>query len=173
VCGADVEKVHRLGQAAQAVRTLGHPGQLIGLVTRLSCGVGDQHGSRRCQVADPARHVHRAAEPVPATADRKSGGDSCSQRRQPFGSRGIDEFKDCIDEACGVGRHQHHRITNDFDEPHGGDCDVLGESGQPVGEIPKPFRGKRLAEPREANKVGEGDRNVPGRAATLPHARRH
>lgn len=67
---------------------------MIGHAAGLSRRVGDQHGSGQRQRRDPGRHVHWAAEPVPGAADRKSGGDSCSQPRQAVGRRGIDEFKD-------------------------------------------------------------------------------
>jgi hypothetical protein len=101
-CGStNMKHIHLPGHAAKVVRACRRPDQIIG-GARLSCGMGDQDGSGRDQAHEPARHVHRTAEPVPGAADRKSGSDPCPQLRQAVRCRGINEFKDCVDETRGV-----------------------------------------------------------------------
>src|SRR3984893_18867624 len=92
------EKLLLPSHAAQSLGAYRHPDEIDGRTTGLPRRIGDQQGSWPRKGSDPAGHVHWAAEPVPGSIDRQSGGDPRSAARQAVGPCAIDEVKNHLEE---------------------------------------------------------------------------
>ena len=63
--------------------------------------LGHQNRPWLRESGDAARHVDRAAEPVAGAANGEPVSHACPQLGQPVGVRGVDEFKNRVDQSDG------------------------------------------------------------------------
>ncbi len=111
-------------------------------------GVADlargQHAPGPRDRRDPAREVHRPPVPVSRARDGRAGRDADPQLRErvALGRGGVVEAQRDIEERVDVRRHEHGRVADRLDEPHGRLGQVARERGEALGD-------RRRARPAE------------------------
>ena len=136
---------------------------------------GGEHRARAGDGGDPAGEVDRPAVPVAGAAERLAARDPDPQLGEGLALAvgGGHEVEADAEQLARLGRRQHRRVADRLDQADVAAQHVAGQLGEAVGDAAELVGRHLLAEAREADEVGEGDRRPRGRrAATPPGARR-
>ncbi len=135
--------------------------------------VGEQAPRPRDR-GDAAREVDGPPEPVAGARQRGAEGGAGAQLREllALGVGGFDQAERRAQQRLGLGRGEHRGVADRLDQPHRRLGDLAGERFQARRETAELIRRDFLAEPREADEVGECDRDL-ARAGQLAAAALH
>ena len=126
--------------------------------------VGGQHAAGPCHRGDAAGEVDRVAEPVAGPRERLAAGHAGAQlgERLALGVGGGDEAQRGGHQRLGLRADDHDRVADRLDEPHRRLDELEDQVLEASGDVAELVGRDLLAEPGEADEVGEGDVHVPG-----------
>ena len=121
-----------------------------------------QQAARARDRGDAAREVDRPPEPVARARQREAERRTGAQLREvlALGVGRVDQPEGGAEQRLRLGRGEHGGVADRLDQPHGRLGDLAGERFQAHREPSELVRRDFLAEAREADEVGEADRDL-------------